>query len=98
MYTDIEKSSYCRVLHCIDDVRSPSLFVLYLLSNAIVNAALKHPSGTVSYGTIMENLCRIPCVSYDNRIHSKSFVFLSPVPSLYPIVYFLFVVSVGLRE
>lgn len=71
MCIDIEKSSYCTVLHCRDDVRSPSLFVLYLLSNAIVNAALKHPSGIVSYGAIMKNLCRIPCVSYNNRIHSK---------------------------
>lgn len=98
MCVDMEKSSYCRVLHCTDDVSSPSLFVLYLLSNAIVNAALKHPLGKVSYGTIMENLCRVPCVSYGNRIHSKSLAFLSLVPSLYRIACFLFVVSVGLGE
>lgn len=48
MCVDVKKSSCCRVLHCIDDVSSPSLFVLYLLSNPIVNAALKHPSGKVS--------------------------------------------------
>lgn len=98
MCVDVEKFNCCRVLHCIDDVSFPSLFELYVLSNAIVNTALKHPSGKVSYGTIMENLCRIPCVSYDNRLHSKSFVFLSPVPSLSHIAYFLSVVSVGLGE
>lgn len=98
MCVDMEKSSCCRVLHCIDDISSPSLFVLYLLSNALVNVALKLPSGKVSYGTTVENLCRIPCVFYDNKLHSKSFVFLSPVPSLYHIAYFLFVVSVGLGE
>lgn len=48
MCVDVKKSSCCRVLHCIDDVSSPSLFVLYLLSNPIVNAALKHPSGKVN--------------------------------------------------
>lgn len=48
MCVDMEKSSYCRVLHCIDDVSSPSLFILYLLSNAIVNAALEYLSGKVS--------------------------------------------------
>lgn len=37
----MEKSSYCRVLHYIDNVSSPPLFVLYLLSNAFVNATLK---------------------------------------------------------
>lgn len=55
MGVDVEKSSYCRVLHCADDVSFPSLFVLYLLSNVIANAALKPLSGKVSYGTIMEN-------------------------------------------
>ena len=67
---DLEKCSCFRVLHCID-ASSPSLFVLSLLSEVIANAALKHPSGKVSVkcGTIMDNLRRLPCVSYDKGIY-----------------------------
>lgn len=68
----LEKSSCFRVLHYID-VSSPSVFVVPLLSKVIANAALKHPSGkaSVNYGTILDNFCRLPCVSYDKGIYSK---------------------------
>lgn len=85
------------MLHCID-VHSPSLFVLFLLSTVIANAALKHPSGraSVNYGTIMDNLGRLPYGSYDKEIIKKDLS--SFLLFLLCIGYFLFVVSVGLGE